>query len=261
MTAQKFLPKEPKQKIASDALVLWSVTRPMQTSRLTSHQGVRAAYVVLTFALAAGIQPAVAEDTPARVEKAVATLNKLTDSSGHGMRLEEIRNADCIAIVPGFKKGAAVVGVGYGRGFISCRNGDTWSAPGAITLDSGSLGVQLGGEKIDLVILSIDKERRSKLLSDRFTIGSDASAAWGNGKSAHADPNAKILFFGYTKGAFAGFGLDGATLKPDESGNKALYGKPITNSEIVGGGTAAPAAAQPLVSKLTSLLHAESATK
>lgn len=233
----------------------------MQTSRLTSHTGMRAAYVVLTFALAAGVQPAAAEDTSARVQKAVAALSKLTDSSGHGIGSEQITSADCIAVIPGFKKGAAVVGIGYGRGFISCRNGDTWSAPGAITLDSGSLGVQLGGEKIDIVILSLDKERRSKLLSDRFTIGSDASAAWGNGKSAHADPNAKIVFFGHTKGAFAGFGLDGATLKPDESGNKALYGKPITNSEIVGGGAGAPPAAQPLVSKLTSLLHAESATK
>jgi lipid-binding SYLF domain-containing protein len=210
--------------------------------------------------MAAGVQPAAAEDTPARLEKAVTALNKLTDSSGHGIRQEEIPRADCIAVVPGFKKGAAVVGVGYGRGFISCRNGDTWSAPGAITLESGSLGVQLGGETIDIVILSLDKERRSKLLSDRFTIGSDASAAWGNGKSAHADPNAKIIFFGHTKGAFAGFGLDGATLKPDESGNKALYGKPTKNSEIVESG-ATPAAAQPLVSKLTSLLHAESATK
>jgi lipid-binding SYLF domain-containing protein len=235
----------------------------MQTSQFTSHQftlhkGVRAAHVVLTLAMAAGILPALAEDSPARVEKAVTALNKLTDSSGHGIRQEEIRGADCIAVVPGFKKGAVVVGVGFGRGFVSCRNGDTWSAPAAITLESGSLGVQLGGEQIDIVILSLDKERRSKLLSDRFTIGSDASAAWGNGKSAHQDPNAKILFFGHTKGAFAGFGLDGATLKPDESGNKALYGKTIKNSEIVDGADT-PAVAQPFLSKLKALLSAESA--
>jgi len=109
----------------------------------------------------------------------------------------------------------------------------------------------LGGEAIDIVILSLDKERRSKLLSDRFTIGSDVSAAWGNGKSAHDDPNARILFFGHTKGAFAGFGLDGATLKPDETGNKALYGKPLTNSQIVQDGTETPVPAQALVATLT----------
>ena len=155
-----------------------------------------------------------------------------------------------MVVIPGFKKGAIVVGVGHGRGFISCRNGDTWSAPGAIALDSGSLGVQLGGEEMNIVILSKDKDMRPKLLSDRFAIGSDASAAWGNGASAHGDPNAKLLFYGHTKGAFAGFGLDGATLKPDDSGNKALYGKTLSNEEIVAGVTA-PLPAQKFVATIT----------
>jgi lipid-binding SYLF domain-containing protein len=187
-----------------------------------------------------------ADDTAARLENAVGVLNSMT-----GISAERMSSADCIAVIPGFKKGAAVVGVGYGRGFISCRNGSGWSAPGAVTLESASLGVQVGGEKIDIVILSLDKDRRSKLLSDRFAIGSDASAAWGNGKSAHDDPNTKIFFYGHTKGAFAGFGLDGATLKPDESSNKALYGKPLSNSAIVEDGTAPPASAQALIAKLT----------
>ena len=181
---------------------------------------------------------------------AAAVLPAAGASSG-GIRAEQIASADCIAIIPGFKKGAAVVGVAFGRGFVSCRNGGNWSAPGAVTLESASLGVQVGGEKIDIVILSMDKELRSKLLSDRFTIGADASAAWGNGKTAHDDPNAKLLFFGRTKGAFAGFGLDGATLKADDSSNKALYGKPVKNGEIVEGGAGTPAAAQPLVASLT----------
>jgi lipid-binding SYLF domain-containing protein len=124
------------------------------------------------------------------------------------------------------RNGAGVVRVSFGRGFISCRNGDNWSAPAAVTLEGGSLGVQVGGEKIDIVILSQDKERRSKLLSDRFAIGTGVSAACGNGKSAHGDTDARILFFGHTDGAFAGFDLDGTTLKPDDSGNKALTVKP-----------------------------------
>jgi lipid-binding SYLF domain-containing protein len=232
----------------------------MHTSQLRSNKSMRAAYAVLVLTMAGGVRPAVAEDTPSRLQKAAAVLNKLTDPSVHAIGPDQIGSADCVAVIPGFKKGAAVVGVSYGRGFISCRNGDSWSAPAAVTLEGGSLGVQIGGEKIDIVILSLDKERRSKLLSDRFTIGSDASAAWGNGKSAHADPNAKILFFGRTKGAFAGFDLDGTTLKPDDSGNKALYSKPIKNSEIIEGGATTPTVAQPLISKLTSLLSSESAT-
>jgi lipid-binding SYLF domain-containing protein len=168
-------------------------------------------------------------------------------------------SADCVGIIPGLKKGAAVVGISYGKGFISCRNGDHWSAPGAVTLSGGSLGVQLGGEKIDIVILSLDKKYRSKLLSDRFIFGSDASAAWGNGKTAHGDPNAKFLFFGKTKGVFAGFDLDGTTLEPDHSGIKVLYGKNTNNAEIVAGNAESPTVAQLFVSTLTSIADREAA--
>lgn len=202
----------------------------------------------LFLTVATALSAAAADDTAARLTKAATVLDTMTQS-GHGIQPGQLASADCVAVIPGFKKGAAVVGVGYGRGFISCRTGSKWSAPGAITLESGSLGVQLGGEEIDLVVLSLDKERRAKLLSERFTIGSDASAAWGNGKTAHEDPSAKILFFGHTKGAFAGFGLDGATLKLDESGNKALYGKSMSNGEIVEGATT-PSVAQPFIAKL-----------
>jgi len=202
---------------------------------------------VLCATVAAALTVTAADDTAARLGKAATAFNKLAESGG-GIR-PAIAHADCIAVIPGFTKGAAVVGVGHGRGFISCRNGSNWSAPAAVTLETGSVGVQLGGEKVDIVILSEDKDRRPKLLSDRFAIGSDASAAWGNGKSAHADPNTKIVFYAHTKGVFAGFDLDGATLKPDESGNKALYGKTLSNAEIVAG-TAAPGLAQPFIATL-----------
>jgi len=203
-------------------------------------------HCVLLLTVATAFCAAAADETTTRLEKATAAIATLT---GHGIRAEQLAGADCVAVIPGFKKGAAVVGVGHGRGFISCRNGSNWSAPGAVALDSGSLGVQIGGEEMDIVILSMDKEPRGKLLSSRFAIGSDASAAWGNGKSAHGDPNAKILVFGHTKGAFAGFDLDGATLKLDESGNKALYGKSLSNGEIIEGATT-PSVAQPFITKL-----------
>lgn len=190
------------------------------------------------------ISASAAGDTAMRLTKATAALAAMTITP------DRIASADCIAVVPGFKKGAAGIGVGFGRGFISCRKDGGWSAPAAITLETASLGVQLGGEEIDIVVLSLDKTRRSKLLSERFTVGSDASAAWGNGKSAHDDPNAQIVFYGRTKGIFAGFGLDGATLKRDRAGDKALYGNDAMNTDIVDGGTPTPAIAQPFIAKI-----------
>jgi lipid-binding SYLF domain-containing protein len=199
--------------------------------------------------LALGFTASGADETAARLNRATAVFAKLTEPE-HGIKPDRLANADCIAVIPGFKKGAAGVGIGFGRGFVSCRKDGGWSAPAAVSLETASVGVQLGGEEIDVVMLSLDKSRRAKLLSDRFTIGSDASAAWGNGKSVHEDPNAQVVFYGQTKGAFAGFGLDGATLKRDQSGDTALYGKDVTNSEIVDGGGGAPAIAQPFINKL-----------
>jgi lipid-binding SYLF domain-containing protein len=199
--------------------------------------------------LALGIIANGADETAARLTRATAIFANMTKSE-HGIRPDRIAAADCIAVIPGFKKGAAGVGVGFGRGFISCRKDGGWSAPAAISLETASLGVQLGGEEIDVVVVSFDKSRRAKLLSDRFTIGPDASAAWGNGKSVHDDPNAQVVFYGQTKGVFAGFGLDGATLKRDQSGDKALYGKDVTNTEIVDSGAPTPAIARPFVDSL-----------
>jgi lipid-binding SYLF domain-containing protein len=197
-------------------------------------------FTVLTAALGASS----ANDTAARLERVAAVLNTLSIPS------EKLAASDCIAVVPGFKKGAAVVGVGFGKGFISCRTAGGWSAPGSITVETASLGVQLGGEEIDLVVLSLDKDRRAKLLSERFTLGTDASAAWGNGKTAHEDPSVKVLVYGQTKGAFAGFGLDGATFKTDESGNKSLYGRTVSNHDIVDANLPAPSAASLLMAVL-----------
>jgi len=201
---------------------------------------------LLLVTIAAVVTAAGADDTTSRLAKATTVLNKMTQRE---IPAGELASADCVVVIPGFKKGAIVVGVGHGRGFISCRNGGNWSAPAGITLDSGSLGVQLGGEEMNIVILSKDKDLRSKLLSNRFAIGSDASAAWGNGASTHGDPNAKIILYGHTKGAFAGFDLDGATLKPDDSGNKSLYGKTLSNGEIIAGATA-PSGAQTFVATI-----------
>ncbi|HUA19131.1 MAG TPA: lipid-binding SYLF domain-containing protein [Bryobacteraceae bacterium] len=207
----------------------------------------RKTQTLLLVTIAAVVSAAGEDNTAARLGKATAVLNKMTQSGS--IPVGKLASADCVVVIPGFKKGAVVVGVGHGRGFISCRNGGNWSAPGAIALDSGSLGVQLGGEQMNIVILSMDRDLRSKVLSDRFAIGSDASAAWGNGASAHGDANSKILLYGQTKGAFAGFDLDGATLKPDDSGNKALYGRTLSNGEIIAGATA-PSSARTFVATI-----------
>ena len=87
---------------------------------------------VLFLISAIALSASAADETEARLDRAAAVFAELT-TAPHGVRPEQINSADCIAVVPGFKKGAAVVGVGFGRGFISCRTDAGWSAPGGST--------------------------------------------------------------------------------------------------------------------------------
>jgi SH3 domain-containing YSC84-like protein 1 len=159
-------------------------------------------------------------------------------------------------VVPGVKKGAFIVGAKYGRGFIVCRKpSGGWSPPAGVTVAGGSVGFQIGGSETDVVMLVMNEGAIDKLLSSKFTIGADASAPAGpvgrtTSASTDAQMHAQILTYSRARGLFAGVSLEGATLKPDDDANKDLYGKAMSNKEIVKGNLASPTAAAGLLEVL-----------
>jgi lipid-binding SYLF domain-containing protein len=174
-----------------------------------------------------------------------------------GIPQELLEKSSCIVIVPGLKKAAFIVGGKYGKGFISCRNaaGNGWSAPGAVKVEGGSVGFQIGGSETDAIMLVMNKRGAQKLLSSKFTLGGDASVAAGPvGRSSAADTDAKmqaeILTYSRSRGVFAGLSLGGATLRPDTESNTELYGSKLTNRNIVMGRTKVPASAALLTAEL-----------
>src|SRR5262245_58761888 len=150
----------------------------MQTTKLKSQPHKSAAYIALTAVLATTIPRAAGEDISARIAKAVAVLNKVRNCLGTCLGPEEVAGVDCAAVIPRFYRGAAVAGevfeggllleTSFGRGFISCRFGDEWSSPGAVTMTGGSRTVQIG-ENIDVVILWISRQTLSPV-SHNFTV-------------------------------------------------------------------------------------------
>jgi len=162
-----------------------------------------------------------------------------------GIPQDLLAKSQCVIIVPGMKKGAFVVGGQYGRGFAECRRADGtgWGAPGAVRVEGGSFGFQIGGSSTDVVMLVMNKSGMQKLLGDKFTLGADASIAAGPvGRTANADTdarmNAEILAWSRAKGLFAGISLSGATLRNDADVNQELYGRKIDNKEVLGGAVA-----------------------
>jgi len=159
--------------------------------------------------------------------------------------------------VPSLKKAAFVVGCKYGRGFVTCRkpSGMGWGAPGAVRIEGGSFGLQIGASSTDVVMLVMNQRGMEKLLSSKFTLGADASVAAGPvGRTADAETDAQmraeILAWSRSRGLFAGISLEGATLRNDLDENKELYGKPLDNQQVVMTGVTPPPAASALLSML-----------
>ena len=163
-------------------------------------------------------------------------------ASDKGIPHDLLDKAKCIVVVPGMKKAGFILGAEEGRGFAVCRRegGVGWSAPAAMRVEGGSVGFQIGASESDVVLLVMNDGGMKHLLSDKFTVGGDASGAAGpvgRDISARTDAmlNAEMLSYSRSRGLFAGISLEGATLRPDGETNKELYGREATNREILTG--------------------------
>jgi lipid-binding SYLF domain-containing protein len=171
-----------------------------------------------------------------------------------GIPLDLFNKAECIVIIPGVKKAAFIFGGKYGRGFVSCRRGESrrFGAPAAIRIEGGSYGLQIGGSSTDVFMLIMNETGMNRLLADKFTIGGEAAAAAGPvGRNTSADTDvllhAEILTWSRSRGIFAGLSLEGSTLRPDGSENQKLYGRDISNREILEGDVPVPPAGKQLI--------------
>jgi lipid-binding SYLF domain-containing protein len=146
--------------------------------------------------------------------------------------------ARCVMVIPDLKKAAFIVGGEYGKGVMSCRAGDQWSAPVFMQIAKGSWGFQAGIEQADLVLLVMNQSGVQKILKNEVNLGADASVAAGplgrrGGVSTDAVATAEILSYSRSKGLFAGIDLSGGVLRPDEDANTSVYGKGAMPSTIL----------------------------
>jgi lipid-binding SYLF domain-containing protein len=185
-----------------------------------------------------------------RLDASADTLTDMMHAADKGIPQDLMDKAHCIVVVPGMKKAGFIFGAKYGRGFAVCRRqgGSGWSAPAAMRVEGGSVGFQIGASETDIILLVMNDGGMKHLLSDKFTIGGEATAAAGPvGRDATAQTDAmlhaEMLSYSRARGLFAGISLEGATLRPDGDTNRELYGHDSTNREILTGDFKTPAAA------------------
>jgi SH3 domain-containing YSC84-like protein 1 len=191
-----------------------------------------------------------------RLREAAQVMQEILDIP-ESIPQDLLDRAECVIVIPSVKKFAIGIGGSYGRGAITCRTGRNftgqWSAPAMFRLGGGNIGLQLGGQATDFVLLVMNPKGAESIMGSKVKLGADASAAAGpKGRTAAAQTDivmrAEILTYSRSRGLFAGISLEGSTLRQDNSANRSIYGRRYTAREIVREGKVqAPAAANELL--------------
>jgi lipid-binding SYLF domain-containing protein len=200
------------------------------------------------------------EDSVERLQKSADVLKEIMKAPDQGIPEEVLDGAKCIVVVPHLIKAGFIVGGKHGRGVASCRTNAGWSAPAFISVGGGSWGLQIGAEGVDLVMLVMNDKGLQHLLSSKFQLSGEGSAAAGPvGRHASAGTdwkmNAELLTYSRSKGAFAGLTLEGAVVEQDSDSTEAIYGKDVPFRKVLIGNVTPPAAAAPFMSAVEMAGH------
>ena len=200
-----------------------------------------------------GVEPA--NGAQKRVAASAEVLSEILHAKDRGIPEDLLGKAECVGIVPSLKRAGFIVGAKYGKGVVVCRTDRGWSAPATIRIEGGSFGFQIGAGETDLVFIVMNHHGVEDLMKDKFTLGGDASAMAGPvGRSGEAQTDAlmraEILSYSRAHGIFAGVSLEGSTLRPDNDDNRELFGRDVTQRQILSGRVARPAVARPIYVEL-----------
>lgn len=199
-------------------------------------------------ALAQGDKPKLDE----RLSSAKAVIQEIMATPDKGIPQSITAGASCVVVIPGYKKGAFVVGAQYGQGVATCRTPKGWSAPVFVRLEGASYGLQIGGQSTDLVLIAMNQNGLQDMLKAKVKLGADAAASAGPvGRNAQAGTdwklNAEFLTYSRSKGLFAGLDLTGDVLSQNADDTRSFYGSDVPFEGVLHGNTPTPPAARPFV--------------
>lgn len=170
------------------------------------------------------------EDAASQSKKAAQVFKEIMRAPDKAIPGDVLGGAECIAVFPSVIKAGFIFGGRGGRGVASCRTPRGWSAPAFFDLKGGSVGLQIGAQSTDFILLFMNERGLNRLIGDKFEIGGDASVAAGPvGRQAGASTDirldAEILSYSRSRGLFAGLELKGVVITQDKDDLQAVYGE------------------------------------
>ncbi len=169
------------------------------------------------------------------VDKAQASFERFMADEKMEWFHEKLKEAKGLLIFPQFVKLGFVIGGSGGTGVLSVKDVITknWSQPAFYSMTSVTLGLQIGGEKSEVMMLVMTKKGLESLYKSSFKVGLDTSVAAGPvGKGSKTNILADFVSFVRSKGAFVGLSFEGASIKAKEDWNQAYYGKGVKPEDI-----------------------------
>jgi lipid-binding SYLF domain-containing protein len=200
----------------------------------------RIAFLVAVFMTGIPVVVSAQSDEADRIKEAAVILGEIIAAPDKAIPTSILEKAEAIAIFPSTIKGAFIVGAQRGKGIISVhdRTKGTWSSPAFLTLTGGSVGFQIGGQAVDIILVVQNRRGLENLLQNQFEIGGEASATAGPvGRDAAVSTDiqlrAEILSYSRSRGLFAGVSLKGAALRQDQDANQKFYGNRLRTRDVV----------------------------
>ena len=207
-------------------------------------------------------------DEADRVREAGAILGEIMSAPDKAIPASVLEKAEAIAVFPSTIKGAFIVGAQRGKGVISVRDKTRaeWSPPAFLTLTGGSVGFQIGGQAVDVILVVMNRRGLENLLQNQFEIGGEASATAGPvGRDAAASTDiqlrAEILSYSRSRGLFAGISLKGAAIRQDQGSNETFYGSRFRTRDVVLDGKATKPQSAEAVAALLAVLQKHTSGK
>ena len=198
------------------------------------------------------------EDADLIVDKARVVLEEMMRSQDSAPPTDFIRDCAGIAIIPEFFKAGLIAGGAYGEGVVLARRDGTWSGPAFVYIGAGSVGIQIGIQLTDLLLVVIGDKTMEGFLRSKFKLGADAAIAAGP-YGAQVTAASEILLrggiFSYSraKGLFAGVSLEGAGMGAELGLNRAYYETTSSPEQILYGEVNIPPSGKKLIEALEKI--------
>jgi SH3 domain-containing YSC84-like protein 1 len=195
-----------------------------------------------------------------RITASASVVSDIFNAPDKGVPLSVLYGTKCVIVIPDLKKAAFIIGGDYGRGVMTCRTGEdfkgAWSAPIMMASGGGDIGLQLGVEGTDVVILVLNDDGARSVMKSKVKLGAEASVAAGPvGRTQEASTNevmkAQMLSYSRARGLFAGVSVSGMTLRVDNDADENLYREKVRPQQILKGeGITMPDEAKPLIAAI-----------